>query len=562
MEKQKHEKKMPVRIIPIGGVEEIGRNMTVVEYGDEIVVIDAGIQFPEEETPGIDFIIPNTEYLEKNKSKIKALVISHGHMDHVGAVPYLIDKLGFPVIYTTRFSKAIIQKRQDEFRHLPTLKIEEVVSNSIINLGKLKIKFFDITHAIPDAIGVIIDTPYGNIIYPGDFRIELDENSNPVNIDHYEKLGKENNLVLFLESTNAEEPGFSIPEKVVYQNLEKMVVEAKNRIILGMFSSHIERVIEIVKVAERCDKKVVIDGYSLKASFEIVKALGYFNPKKDVIVPIEKIDNYHPSKMIAICTGSQGEQNASLMRIANKRHKHIKITKDDTVILSSSVIPGNEKSIQSLKDNLSRQGAKIVHYGIASVHASGHACQEDLKLMVKMIKPKYLIPVHGNHFMLKTNADVAESVGMPKENIVVPFNNGVIIEADDEKIKMLKESVPANYVMVDGLGVGDVKEVVLRDRQMLSQDGIFVMITVIDSQTGKVKNSPDIISRGFIYLKESQDLLKQTRMLIRKTVEEATGKMHPINVDFVKENLREKIGKFLFQKTHRRPMVLPVIIEV
>src|SRR3989344_5052536 len=515
MEKQTKEKKMPIRIIPIGGVEEIGRNMTVVEYGDEIIVIDAGIQFPEEETPGIDFIIPNTEYLEKNKSRIKALVISHGHMDHVGAVPYLIDKLGFPIIYTTKFSKAIIQKRQDEFRHMPTLKIEEVTSASVINLGKLKIKFFDITHAIPDAIGVIIDTPYGNVIYPGDFRIELDENSKPVNIEHYQKLGKENNLVLFLESTNAEEPGFSIPEKVVYQNLEKMVTEAKNRIIIGMFSSHIERVIEIVKVAEKCDKKVVIDGYSLKTSFEIIKALGYFHPKKDVII-----------------------------------------------ILSSSVIPGNEKSIQSLKDNLSRQGAKIVHYGVASVHASGHACQEDLKLMVRMIKPKYLIPIHGNHFMLKTNADVAESVGMAKENIVVPFNNGIIIEADDEKIRMLKESVPSNYVMVDGLGVGDIKEVVLRDRKMLSQDGIFVMITVIDSQTGKVKNSPDIISRGFIYLKESQDLLKQTRFLIRKVVEEATGKMHPINVDYVKENLRERIGKFLFQKTHRRPMVLPVIIEV
>ena len=562
MERQKKEVKPPVRIIPIGGVEEIGRNMTIVEYGNEIVVIDAGIQFPEEETPGIDFIIPNTEYLEKNKSKIKALVISHGHMDHVGAVPYLIDKLGFPIIYTTKFAKAIIQKRQDEFRHMPTLKIEEITSVSVINLGRLKIKFFDITHTIPDAIGVIIDTPYGNVIYPGDFRIELDENSNPVNIGHYQKLGKEKNLVLFLESTNAEEPGFSTPEKVIYQNLEKIVTEAKNRIIIGMFSSHIERVIEIVKVAEKHDKKVIIDGYSLKTSFEIIKVLGYFNPKKDVIVPVEKIDNYHPSKIIAICTGSQGEQNASLMRIANKRHKYIRITKDDTVILSSSIIPGNEKSIQSLKDNLSRQGARIIHYGVASVHASGHACQEDLKLMIKMLKPKYLIPVHGYHFMLRTNADVAESVGLPKENIVVPFNNGVIIEADDEKIKMLKESVPANYVMVDGLGVGDIKEVVLRDRQMLSQDGIFVMITVIDSQTGKVKNSPDIISRGFVYLKESQELLKQTRFLIRKVVEEATGKMHPINVDYVKENLKERVGKFLFQKTHRRPMVLPVIIEV
>ena len=558
---EKH-KKIPVRIIPIGGVEEIGRNMTVVEYGDDIIVLDAGIQFPEEETPGIDFIIPNTAYLEKNKDRVRGLIISHGHMDHVGAVPYLIDKLGFPTIYATSFSKAMVLKRQAEFPHLPRLKIEEVNSKSAIKIGKLTVRFFDITHAIPDAIGVIIETPYGNVIYPGDFRIDLDVSGKPIHTEPYVELGKENNLALLMESTNSESPGSSLPEQVVYQNLEKIIIGAKGRVILGMFSSHIERAMEVIRTAEKYDKKVVIDGYSMKVSFELVKELGFFKPKKDVIIPVEKINDYPPSKIVAIVTGSQGEENAALMRVANRRHKHIKMHKDDTVILSSSIIPGNEKNIQNLKDNLARQGAKIIHYGIAGVHASGHACQEDLKLMLKMIKPRYLIPIHGHYFMLKTNADLAESIGMPKENILVPFNNGVVIEANDEKIHALKESVPANYVMVDGLGVGDVKEVVIRDRQMLSQDGIFVMITVIDSQTGKVRNSPDIISRGFIYLRESQDLLKQTRHLIKKVVEESTGKMHPINVDFVKENLREKVGKFLFQKTHRRPMVLPVIIEV
>lgn len=563
LEKPKKEKKeSPIRIIPIGGVEEIGRNMTVIEHEDDIIIIDAGVQFPEEETPGIDFIIPNTAYLEKNKHKIRGLIISHGHNDHVGAIPYLIERIGLPTIYTTRFAKAMILKRQEEFPHMPSLNIQEVSSESVVKLGKMKARFFDITHTIPDAIGIIIETPYGNVIYPGDFRIDLDIKGKPVNTEPFLNLGKENNLALFLESTNAETPGFSIPEKVVYQNLERIITEAKGRVITGLFSSHIERVIEIVKIAEKLEKKVVIDGYSLKTSFEIVKNLEYFKPKKDVIIPIERIESYPPAKLIAVVTGSQGEENASLMRIANRRHKHIKLQKNDTVILSSSVIPGNERSIQNLKDNLARQGAKIIHYKVAEVHASGHACQEDLKLMVKMIKPKYLIPVHGTYFMLKTNADVAESIGMPKENILVPFNNGVVINADDKKIEMTKESVPSNYVMVDGLGVGDVKEVVLRDRQMLAQDGIFVVITVIDSQTGKVKNSPDIISRGFIYLRESQELLKQTRYLIRKVVEEATGKMHPVNVDFVKDNLKERIGKFLFQKTKRRPMVLPVIIEV
>jgi len=561
MEKQTKEKKMPVRIIPIGGVEEIGRNMTVVEYGDEIIVIDAGIQFPEEETPGIDFIIPNTEYLEKNKSRIKALVISHGHMDHVGAVPYLIDKLGFPVIYTTRFSKAIIQKRQDEFRHMPTLKIEEVTSDSVINLGKLKIKFFDITHAIPDAIGVIIETPYGNVLYPGDFRIELDENSNPVNIEHYQKLGKENNLVLFLESTNAETPGFSIPEKIVHRNLEKIIVESKGRVIIGMFSSLIERIIEMVKIAEKHDRKVVMDGYSLKANLEIAKELGFFKPKKEVMIPAERINDYPPSKIMVLGTGSQGEENATMMRIANRKHKYIKIQKDDTVILSSSIIPGNEKSIQNLKDNLARQGAKIIHYRVADVHASGHGCQEDLKLMIKMIKPKYFMPVHGYYFMLKTNADLAESIGISKENIVIPINNGAIIEASEEKLLMLKENVPSNYVMVDGLGVGDVKEVVLRDRKMLSQDGIFVMITVIDSQTGKVKNSPDIISRGFVYMRESEDLINNARNFVRKSLEKKDG-TYPSNWTYIKTKIREDMGEFLYKHTQRRPMVLPVVIEV
>lgn len=561
MEKHTTEE-MPIRIIPLGGVEEIGRNMTIIECGNDIVVIDAGLEFPVEETPGIDYIIPNTKYLESRKHKIRALIISHGHLDHTGAIPYIMDMIGNPTIYTTKLTKAMILRKQEEFPHATKLRIEEVRSGDKIKLGALAARFFDITHTIPDAIGIIIETHIGNIIYPGDFKIETDAKGNPLQIDSYVKIGKENNLALLLESTNAEVPGFSIPEKTVQRNLEKIISEAKGRVITGTFSSLLERIIELIKIAEKYDRKVVIDGFSMKTNVEIAKELGYFKPKENAIISVERINDYPPEKILAICTGAQGEENAALMRIANRRHKHIKIQKEDTIVLSSSIIPGNERSIQNLKDNLARQGAKIIHYKVADVHASGHAYQEELKMMTKMINPKFLIPIHGYYFMLKNNADLAESIGMRAENIVPPLRNGSIIEVTKNKIRTLKESAPANYVMVDGLGVNDVKEIVLRDRQMLAQDGIFVIITVIDSQTGKVKNSPDIISRGFIYLRESQELLKQTRQLIKKTVEDATGKMHPINVTYVKDLLKERVGKFLFQKTKRRPMVLPVLLEV
>ncbi|MBU2219315.1 ribonuclease J [Patescibacteria group bacterium] len=552
-----------VRIIPLGGVEEIGRNMTIVEYENDIVIIDAGLQFPEEETPGIDYIIPNTKYLETKKDRIRCIIISHGHLDHVGAIPYLMNMIGNPLIYTTRLTKAMILKRQEEFPHAPKLRIEEVKPGQKIKISKnLRLKFFGITHTIPDAIGSAIETPLGNIIYPGDFKIERDNKANPLHIKQFVELGKEKNLLLLMESTNSEQAGFSISEKTVQENLERIFREAKGRIIIGTFASLIERIIEISKIAEKLGRKVIIDGYSIKSNIEISRELGIFSPKKDLFVPVESIDDYPSEKIVAVCTGAQGEEKAAMMRIANRKHKHIKIRNGDTIILSSSIIPGNERSIQNLKDNLARQGAKIIHYKVADVHASGHAYQEELKLMVKMTRPRFFIPVHGYYFMLKTNSDLAQSVGVPAENIAVPMNNGVIIETDGKKIYPLKETVPANYVMVDGLGVGDVREIVLRDRQMLAQDGIFVVITVIDSQTGKVKNSPDIISRGFIYLRESQELLHQTRQLIRRTVEEATGKMHPINMAYVKELLVEKIGKFLFQKTKRRPMVLTVLIEV
>lgn len=556
------ENKNKIKIIPLGGVEEIGRNMTVIEYKDDIVVIDAGLQFPEEGTPGIDYILPNTKYLESRKDKIRGLLLTHGHLDHVGGIPYLMKLIGNPTIYTTKLTKAMALKRQEEFPHMPKIRIEEKKAGDEMKLGKnFIIKFFDVTHTIPDAIGIAVKTDMGNIIYPGDAKIEHDSKGNPTKIDEYLKLGKEKNLLLLLESTNAEKQGYSLTENTVRKNLESLFKSVGKRIIVGTFSSQIERIIAIVKIAEKLNKKVAVDGFSMKTNLEIAKKLNLFKPKKGTLISIKEIDNYPEEKIVIVCTGAQGEEDASLMRIASHRHKHIQLHDGDTVVLSSSIIPGNEKSIQTLKDNLAKQGAAIIHYAVADIHASGHAYAEELKLITKMINPQFFMPIHGHYFMLKTNAVLAESVGIPKKNIAVVSKNGSVIEVDKQGIRILKESVPSSYVMVDGLGVGDVREVVLRDRQMLAQDGIFVVIVAVDTKTGKVKGSPDIISRGFVYLKESQELLKRTRYIIRKIVEES-AQMHPINVTYMKDQLRDRIGKFLFQKTKRRPMVLPVVIEI
>lgn len=552
-----------VRIIPIGGVEEIGRNMTVIEYKDDIILIDAGLQFPEEETPGIDYIIPNTKYLEKKIHKIRGLIISHGHLDHVGAIPYLIKTIGNPPIYSTKVTNAMIAKRMEEFPNLPRLNSREVKVGDRVKMGRhLKARFFNIAHTIPDSIGIIIETPIGNIVYPGDFKINIDAQGKPIGIDQFEKIGKENNLLLLLESTNSEEPGYSISEETARKNLRITFEEAKGRIIIGTFSSLLERIIDIIAVAEEIGRKVFIDGYSLKSNMAIIEELGFFIPKKGTIVPIEKISDYPADKILVVCTGAQGEENAVLMRVANKKHRHLKIQPKDTIILSSSVVPGNEKGVQALKDNLSRQGATVIHYGIVDVHASGHANQEELKLMTKLINPKFFVPIHGHYFMLRTNSELAESVGIPKDNIFVPQNNGVIIEVNQDKIGFLKESAPAGYVMVDGLGVGDVKEIVLRDRQLLAQDGMFTVVTVIDRKTKRILGNPQVTSRGFIYVKENFDLVNATKRVVEKVIRDNTSPDMEINWDYVKNNIRESVSAFLFQKTKRRPMVLPVIIEV
>ncbi|MEW6617420.1 MAG: ribonuclease J [Patescibacteria group bacterium] len=559
-----HSSKDSLRFIPLGGLEEIGRNMMLLEYKDEILVIDAGLQFPEEETPGIDYIIPNTAYLEERKQNIKGLVITHGHYDHIGAIPHVMEKLGNPMIYTTRLSKEIIMKRQEEFKNSPKPMFDIVTGGETKQISKnFAITFFNVVHNIPDGIGMIIRTPVGNIVHPGEFKFDYNANGKPIGLDTWEMVGKEGIHTLMLDSTGAETPGFSLSERVVEQELEKIFKGAHGRILIGTFASLLDRLTEIVKIADRLGRHVAISGRSMKTNFEIAQRLGYAKVRSGTIIPLEDIKNYRDDKLLILCTGAQGEPNGSFMRIANGEHKQIKIKKDDTVVLSSSVVPGNERSVQTLKDNLSRQGALIYHYKMLDIHSSGHAPQEELKAVMRLVKPKFFLPIHGYYFMRWRNAKLAqEELKMKPENTILA-DNGVVIEMLRDSVRVTSEQVPAYYVMVDGLGVGDVGEVVLRDRRTLAQEGMVVIITTLSKDNGRVLKNPDIISRGFIYLKENQELLEDIRRKIRGIIGRIPEqKNQGLDADYVKTLIRDQIGQFLYTKTQRRPMILPVIIEI
>ena len=553
-----------IRIIPLGGVEEIGKNMTAVEYGNDIIVIDAGFQFKEEETPGIDYIIPNIRYLEERKDKIRALIITHGHLDHIGGLPYVIDKIGFPPIYTRNLTAIMLKKRQAEFPHLKELDYRVVENDSKIKCGDLTVRFFGVTHTIPDSMGIIIETPYGSVVTPGDFKLNhVNEVPTAEEEKEYKVFDTEKVLVLLSDSTNIENPGFSTPEALVTEGLEKIIKEIHGRLIIGTFSSQFLRMINIIKIAEKYNKKIIVEGRSMKTNIEIGTLAGMLKVKPDTIISAQDVDKYPPDRVIVLATGAQGEEFAALMRMANKSHKFLRVGKRDTILLSSSIIPGNERSVQKLKDNLARQGVKIIHYRTSDVyiHSTGHANRGEIEWLHRKVKPRFFIPIHGTHYMLRQHAELAESVGMPENHIVVP-DNGMIIEITDkgEKIQVRKEKAPNALMTVDGFSVGDVQEVVMRDRQVLSQDGIFVIVASVNPTTGKLRKSPDIIARGFVYLRESQDLLLEARNLIKKTVETTTEGMHPINFDHVKEQLTEEISRFLFQKTAKRPIVIPVVL--
>jgi ribonuclease J len=556
-----------LRVIVLGGLEEVGRNMTVIEYGKEIIIIDIGLQFPEEDMPGIDYIIPNISYLRDKKDWIKGVIITHGHYDHIGGIPHLMSDLGNPPMFMGKLTAGIVRKRSEQYRSCPKLGIKEIDESTVLQLGKnFKVEFLRVNHSIPDCFAVIINSPVGKVVHTGDFKIDYSPvNDKPADLNRIAQIGGEGVMLLMADSTDATHKGYQISESSIGDEMDKLFEKIDGRIIIGTFASQLSRVQKLFDLAEKHGRKICLQGRSMNDNIEIAHQIGYlkFNPK--IIINDNEMRRLADDKVIVIGTGAQGESNAFLMRVVNNEHRVLSLKKGDTVIFSSSVIPGNERTIQGLKDMIVRQGAKVIHYEMMDIHAGGHAKQEDLKLMMRLLKPQFMMPIEANHYMLQAHADLAEQVGIPKSNIFV-VDNGQPIEFSkttrgEISAQISKNKVVTDYVMVDGLGVGDVSNIVLRDRRVMSEDGMIVIIATIDTKTGDPIGNPDIISRGFVYMKENKELIQETRMKVKKIVKDH-DKRTPADDDYIKNKIRNDIGQFLFSKTKRRPMVLPVVIKV
>lgn len=554
-----------VRVIPLGGVEEIGRNMTVVETKDDIVVFDAGFQFVSAEAgaPGVNYILPNTQYLEERKHKIRALVVTHGHLDHIGGIPFIMERIGNPPVYTQYLTSLMIMKRQEEFPHMDPIEMNVVKEGESFTVGNTKVKTFPVTHSIPDAMGVSVETKHGDVVITGDIKLtHVDGEVVKEERESWEAVGKNKNICLVCESTNAEREGWSAPEGTVLHNLDEIIRNASGRLVIGTFASQFDRLFAIISACEKYNKKVVLEGRSIKNNVEIAITAKLLEPKPDTFIQAGDMGDYPSDRIVVLSTGAQGEEFAALMRMATDKHKFIHLTERDTIVLSSSVIPGNEIAVQKLRDNLFRRNVRVVNYRSADVHSSGHGNSGELNWVRQTVNPKFLITVHGQHSMLKSHKYMAIENGFPAENIVVPDNGFLIDIKNGEEIIVHKEKAPSNLIMVDGFTVGEKQEVVLRDRLSLAEDGMFVIIATVNTKNGKLRKSPDIISRGFVYLRENQQLLSEARVLIKKTVEKQTQNMHPIDLDLVKDELTDVISGFLMQKTHKTPMVIPVLIGI
>ncbi len=555
-------KSSDLRIIPLGGLGEVGRNMTLLEWGGKILIIDAGLSFPEEDTPGIDYIIPNTNYLQQRKEDIVGIVFTHGHYDHIGAVPYILDRIGNPRMFASDITREIIIHREIEFPHRSVPNIRVIKDGSRLNLKPFSVSFFHQNHNIPGNLGLVIDTPVGKIVHTSDFKFDLSPvNGQPTNFKKLEAIGQQGILLLMSDSTDAEVPGHSLSEKGINENLKKIISSAKKKVVVATFASLINRMQQIISSSEEAGRKVVLRGRSIKNNVEIAQSLGYLKIKRQTIISPEKAKFHDPSKLTILCTGTQAEERSALIRIASGEDPFIKVNPGDRVVFSSSVIPGNERAVQLLKDQFYFKGLEVVHYNMMDIHAGGHAHQEELKQMIRLIKPKFFMPIHGYFSMLMSHKNLASKEGIAKKNIVIA-ENGQVIELNATHFRCAKEKVPANYILVDGLGVGDIGEVVLRDRKNLSRDGMFIVVIAINHKTGKIQNSPDIISRGFVYLRRSQKLLEETRQEVIKIVKQSLGKKDFFDANYIKSSIKEQIGEFLFRKTKRRPIVIPVIIKL
>lgn len=551
-----------LRIIAIGGFEEVGKNCVAIEYDQDIILLDLGFQFPGKDMPGIDYVIPDTTYLVKNKQKIRGIVISHGHLDHTGGIPYIIPKIGQIPIFGTRLTIELIKKRMEEFPDITTnLKVIDPKRDKI-KLGCFNLEFFHVNHNVPDAISTVIHTPEGTIVYTGDFKFDLTPATDKIaDFQKIAAIGQKGVLALLSDSTNAYESGFTMSEKEVGEQLDIAFSRCSGRIIVSTFASLLSRIQQIINSSKKHGRKVTLLGRSMLTHFEIATKLKYYNIPKNILIPPHDINKYPDNKITIIATGSQGQENSAVGRMSTGNHRQVKLKKGDTVILSSDPVPGHEKSIYRLIDNIVRLGANVVHDKNMDIHTSGHGSAEDLKLMISLISPKFLIPDHGSVYMRHSHAKLGQELGMPEENTIM-LDNGQVAEFYRNNLISTKNKVPSGIVFVDGLGVGDIGNVVIRDRQHLAEDGIIVIIAKIHS-----KNSPtsdediDIISRGFVYMKEADPLINKMRSKIIDIVNRHEASTQP-DLNQLRNDLRDKIGEFVFQATERRPMIIPVTIEV
>ncbi|WP_416197873.1 MAG: Ribonuclease J [Sporanaerobacter sp.] len=551
-------KNSKLKIIPLGGLGEVGKNITVIEYDDDIVVIDCGLIFPEDEMLGIDMVIPDITYLLKNREKVRAIVLTHGHEDHIGALPYVLKKINVP-IYGTKLTLGLVENKFKE-HNMNNVKLNIIKPNDNINLGCFNIEFIKTAHSIPDSVALAIHTPIGTVVHTGDFKIDYTPiNNNMIDLHKFAEIGSRGVLALLADSTNVERPGYTMSEKTVGATFNDIFLMADQRIIVATFASNIHRIQQIVNSAVLFGRKVVVSGRSMVNVINVALELGYLNIPDGTLIDINDMNNFPYNEIVVITTGSQGEPMSALSRMAYSEHRKLELVPGDLVIISATPIPGNEKTVSRVINQLMEKGANVIYESLADVHVSGHACQEELKLIHTLVNPKYFIPVHGEYRHLKRHAQLAEELGMDKENIFIAQNGSVIEFTPDSA--HFGPSVTSGNILVDGLGIGDVGNIVLRDRKHLSEDGLIVVVVTISKQDGTVIAGPDIISRGFVYVRESEDLMEESRAVVKEVLDECV-KNHITDWATLKSNIRDGLRGFIYEKIKRNPMILPIIMEV
>ncbi len=553
-------KSSKLKIIPLGGLHEVGKNITVFEYENEMIVVDCGLSFPEDDMLGIDLVIPDITYLEKNVDKIKGLIITHGHEDHIGSVPYLLKKINIP-IYAPRLACGLIRNKLEEHKLLRSTKLTEVMQGQTISLGKnFKVEFIRSSHSIPDSVMLAITTPAGTILHTGDFKVDYTPIDGKImDFGRIAEIGNQGILALMSDSTNAERKGFTMSESSIGEVFDKLFLHCTKRIVVATFASNVHRVQQIVNSAIKYNRKIAVCGRSMINMIETAKELGYIECPDNIFIDIDMMNHYTDEQLVIITTGSQGEPMSALTRMAAGDHRKVKITPNDLVIISATPIPGNEKFVSKVIDDLMQIGAEVVYSSLETIHVSGHACQEEQKLILALTKPKYFIPVHGEYRQLIAHSETAQSMGIDKDNIIM-MSNGRVLEINKEGAE-LTTSVPSGRILVDGLGVGDVGSIVLRDRQHLSQDGLIVIVLTMDSSTGEVVAGPDVISRGFVYVRESENLMDDVKSVVRHEIKKCEER-GITDWATIKSTTRENLRDYIFMKTKRNPMIIPIIMEV